>query len=312
MTSPKNQTSSSQELSSDEEKPSVSPSYSPSPPPRTKAKRKAPAKSGASPTKKSKGAQANGSWSPEVRTTIMKYIFDRGMDGLNYSELSAIVGNLHGSCGAGQLTLDRPISEPTPQRSPKGQKGQLSREGDEGCRKLLITFARVGLRLACAPAQNRHRSWSFLVVSVGGVETAQDRPPFSDTRSPLNYASYPRPVFVRFELAMPTSYLVSTQQRCSNDMLYCVQVVNVPSEDEVWRTVLAAELPAAQNSLFNQLFQVSLYCGGWSVRDEGGKAGPPSSAYSLRWSSIGDKVCAWPWEDEFGTVDVRAEVASKV
>lgn len=123
--------STSDEFSSDEEKPVISPPYSPSPPPPAKGKRKAPAKSGSSSTKKAKGAQANGSWSPEIRATIMKYIFDRGMDGLNYAELSAIVRNSAVTPNT-SLTPDRTFLESAPQCSPEGQERQLPRKGDKG------------------------------------------------------------------------------------------------------------------------------------------------------------------------------------
>lgn len=79
--------------SSDEEKPDVS-VYSPSPPPAARGKGKAKRSNGSRSPKKAKTTQANGEWSSEARSTIIKYIFDRGMEGLNYGELSAIVGLL--------------------------------------------------------------------------------------------------------------------------------------------------------------------------------------------------------------------------
>lgn len=77
--------------SSDEEKPDISSPYSPSPSPPARSKGKAKAANGSRIPKKAKTAQANGQWSSEARSTIVKYIFDRATEGLNYGELSAIV-----------------------------------------------------------------------------------------------------------------------------------------------------------------------------------------------------------------------------
>ncbi|EKD00374.1 hypothetical protein A1Q2_05343 [Trichosporon asahii var. asahii CBS 8904] len=79
--------------SSDEEKPDVS-SYDPSPSPPARGKGKAKRSNNTRSPKKAKTTEANGHWSADARGTIVKYIFDRGTNGLNYAELSALVRRL--------------------------------------------------------------------------------------------------------------------------------------------------------------------------------------------------------------------------
>lgn len=79
------------EMSSDEEKPDVSSAYDPTPSPPARGKGKAKLSNSGHSPKKAKTTQTNGAWTSKARTTIVKYIFDRGTEGLNYAELSAVV-----------------------------------------------------------------------------------------------------------------------------------------------------------------------------------------------------------------------------